>query len=474
MADIAAASAPSPDAAQNHHLSRSLNLRDLVLAQVLCVVGSSWVGIAAGLGRAQALVWITAMLLFYLPMAAAAFYLNREMPLEGGLYVWARRAFGDRIGFLTAWNIWAYALCVGAAILYAFPTEFSYLIGPAAAWLPESTAARLLIPLAILGLLTAASLRGLELGRWIHGVSGTAMIAVFAVLILTPLVSLALHRPIHWAPLAVALPHWNTYTVALMGQMFGALCGLEYVALMAGEARAPMRNISLSVVIASPVICAMFILGTCAVLAYHEAHPAMPVDFIAPIPQTMRLAFGETGFGSVCAMAAILLVQCRLLGAVSLLFSGATRLPMTAGWDHLVPPWFARLSPRRHVPVNSIWFSSAVVAAFIVLASIGAAAREAYQVLGNASVQFYMLSYVAMFAIPLGGPQNLRRGIPVWVRLTAVSGIAFTLFCFVMTAFPFVDVVNARTYAAKILGCTLVVNLLGWAFYALRSPRHRS
>jgi amino acid transporter len=290
-------------------------------------------------------------------------------------------------------------------------------------------------------------------------------------LILPPLVALARHQPIHWAPLEVATPHWNTYTVALMGQMFGALCGLEYVALMAGEARAPMRNISLSVVIASPIICAMFILGTCAVLAYHETHPATPIDFIAPIPQTMRLALGANGFGSICAVAAILLVQCRLLGATSLLFSGASRLPMTAGWDHLVPPWFARLSARHRVPVNSIWFSSAVVASFLVLASIGAAAREAYQVLSNASVQFYMLSYVAMFAIPLAGPQTLRRGIPIWVRLTSVSGIAFTLFCFVMTAFPFVDVVDARGYATKVLGCTLVVNLLGWVFYALRSKR---
>src|ERR1700743_697358 len=70
-------------------------LRDLVLTQVLCVVGSSWVGIAAGLGRAQALTWIAAMVLFYLPMAVSVIYLNREMPLEGGLYVWARTAFGD-------------------------------------------------------------------------------------------------------------------------------------------------------------------------------------------------------------------------------------------------------------------------------------------------------------------------------------------------------------------------------------------
>ena len=35
-----------------------MGLRDLVLAQVLCVVGSSWVGVAAVLGGAQALTWV--------------------------------------------------------------------------------------------------------------------------------------------------------------------------------------------------------------------------------------------------------------------------------------------------------------------------------------------------------------------------------------------------------------------------------
>ena len=38
-----------------NHLSRQLNLRDLVFSQVLCVVGRAWVGIAAGLGHAQTL-----------------------------------------------------------------------------------------------------------------------------------------------------------------------------------------------------------------------------------------------------------------------------------------------------------------------------------------------------------------------------------------------------------------------------------
>src|SRR5215475_14956719 len=75
-------------------LRKELRLSDLVMAQVLCVVGSSWVGIAAKLGRAHVAFWLGAMLLYYMPLAVVVIYLNRMMPLEGGLYQWAKSGFG--------------------------------------------------------------------------------------------------------------------------------------------------------------------------------------------------------------------------------------------------------------------------------------------------------------------------------------------------------------------------------------------
>jgi amino acid transporter len=460
-----------PTPAESHALPRQLTLRDLVLAQILNVVGSAWVGVAAGLGRAQAVVWISAMLVFYVPMAVSVYFLNREMPLEGGLYVWARKSFGDFAGFLTAWNIWAYGLSVAAAILDAIPTEFAYLIGPKAAWLPESHWGSAAVLGTVVAALTVTSLYGLSLGRWIHSISGAAMVAVFILLIATPFWALAHHVPLHYAPLAMQFPKANLRSLAFMGQMFGALCGLEFIAILAGEAKAPSRNIGLSVVIASPIICGMFIFGTGAVLAFHQFHANVPIDFIAPIPQTLRFAFGNAGAGNLLAMLAIIFVQMRLLGATSLIFTGVARLPMTAGWDHLIPEWFARLSKRRQVPTNSILVSAAIVALLLLLGNLGVKAAEAFQVLSNASTQFYCLAYLAMFAIPLVGARLLRKRLPTWVAVTSAIGFAFTVFCLILEAYPFIDVANPRTYAAKIVGTTLLTNIVGILFYVTRSRK---
>lgn len=464
---------PSTPAAE-HGLQRQMGLRDLVLAQVLCVVGSSWVGVGAVLGNAQALTWVAAMLLFYFPMAAVVIGLNRIMPLEEGLYVWAHRAFGQLGGFLTAWNLWVYGIAITAAILYAIPTELAYMIGPTAAWLPENQLASVAIVGIIVAAITVAAVFGLEWGKWIHNIGGMAMITLFAGLILLPAWAAWQHRSgqpgtIHGMGIAFALPPHNLRSLALFGQMLvGALSGLEYIAIFSGESRQPERNIARSVWIASPIICAMFILGTSSVLAF--AKPGS-IDLIAPIPQTLRIALGNSGVWNLVVVSAILMLQLRLLGAASYLFAGVTRLPMAVGWDNLLPQWFTRLHPRRKTPVNSILCTFALVMTLLLLATIGVRAQEAFQVLSNASLTHYALMYMVMFAIPMAGSTALRKLLPGWLKWVSLVGFCASLFSLLISTYPFVDVVNPLGYAAKIAGTVLISNAAALIFYKLRNRR---
>jgi amino acid transporter len=456
---------PAPNSG-SHGLHRSLSLFDLVLTQILFVVGSGWVGFAALLGRAQAVYWITAMAIFYLPMAASVVLLNREMPLEGGLYSWARIAFGDFPGFLVAWNIWVYSLGVAAVILFSLPSEIGYLLGPSGAHLAQNPLQSNLILLTVLALLTLASLFGLEFGKWFHNLGGAAIVCVFALLILLPLVALLRHQPIHWEPLPLALPTLSRHAFATVGlMMIGGLAGLEYIAILAGETQAPARTIGRSVQLASPIICLLFILGTSSVLAF--AHGA--VNIIAPIPQTFRLALGNSGWGNLLAIAAIAALQLRLIGTASLVLTGASRLALTAGWNHLLPRWFTRIHPRRKTPANAILFTSLLVLAILLAASFNSRIQEAFQLMIVASVAHYALAYMAMFAIPLLASATLRQRFPRWLRFTSAVGFASTFFSLIVSIFPVVPVPSPLAYAAKIILFTAASNLAATAFYTLRA-----
>jgi hypothetical protein len=50
-------------------------------------------------------------------------------------------------------------------------------------------------------------------------------------------------------------------------------------------------------------------------------------------------------------------------------------------------------------------------------------------------------------------------------------GLFATLFSLLISAYPFVDVVDPRVYAAKILGTTLISNIIGYTFYRVRNRR---
>src|SRR6058998_1036402 len=172
-------------------LKKPLGLSDLVLTQILFVVGSSWVGGAAKLGPSHLFFWLLAILLFYILQAAVVIYLNRLMPLEGGLYQWAKLGFNEFAGFIVAWNLWLLSITVIALGGMFVTTNISYAIGPGAAWMPDSKWCVSFISTALVAGLGWACVRGLSLGKWLHNLGAFAMLIVYAALIFLPLVGLA-------------------------------------------------------------------------------------------------------------------------------------------------------------------------------------------------------------------------------------------------------------------------------------------
>ena len=244
-------------------LRKELGLWDLVLAQVLCVVGSSWVGVAAKLGRAHVVFWLAAMLTFYVPLAAVVIYLNRLMPLEGGLYQWAKQGFGEMAGFLIAWNLWAYAVVVVGAIIFVVPTDLGYMLGPAWGWLAANRWATLALTGSVMAGITAVAVRGLDIGKWLHNAGSVMILLAYVILLGLPVWALLRGAITHFEPLPWEWPKADWFSLAIFGQMtVGALSGFEYVAILAGECRGAARTIGQSVAISAPVIAVMFILGT--------------------------------------------------------------------------------------------------------------------------------------------------------------------------------------------------------------------
>jgi amino acid transporter len=451
---------------------KELGLRDLVLTQIVFVVGTAWVGAAAKLGPSQVVFWLLAILLFYFPLATVVIYLNRLMPLEGGLYQWARLGFNDFTGFMVAWNLWLLGITVMAGTGLIVATNLSYAIGPSAAWMPGSKWFVSIINCVLVIALVLVTLRGLALGKWIHNAGAVMLMVIYAALIIIPFVSHSRLAGGSYHPLAIAVPAVSIFSLNIFSKMaLGALSGFEYVAILAGETRAPVRNVGLSVLIAAPVIALMFILGTSSVLAFVQNNN---IDLIGPVPQVLSMGFHSYGFVSLIVSVSILMLLGRSIALVSIYFIGNTRLPMVAGWDNLLPSWFARLHSNYKTPVNSIIFVGLVTLAFALASLIGVGAQEAFQLLENAAGVFYAIAYMILFAIPIFGLKALGVRTPLWLQMVAGCGFLVSLLYAVLTVVPIVEVGSRFSFAMKIIVVTAAANAIGAGIFAAgKRPKNR-
>src|SRR5258706_16030139 len=80
-------------------LPRVMNLRDVVLFNLTAIVGLRWLTTAASqFGLASLLMWVLAMMVFFIPSAIAVRELADIDPGSGGMYRWVTHAFGPRHG----------------------------------------------------------------------------------------------------------------------------------------------------------------------------------------------------------------------------------------------------------------------------------------------------------------------------------------------------------------------------------------
>jgi len=448
---------------------KELGLFDLVLTQVVFVVGTFWVGWAAKLGHEQSMFWILAIVTFYVPLAVAVIFLNRLMPYEGGLYQWSKLAFNDFVAFMVGWNLWVFAITILAGTGLVVTTNLSYAIGPAAAWIRDSRLMILVISFLLVTAMVFAATRGLALGKWVHNVGGVVHMITFAALILLPLFAISRAMGSGYQPFSLQFPTFTEYNVNVASKLaLGALTGFEYIAIAAGETRAPARNIGRSVVISAPIIAAMFILGTSSVVAFI---PRDRVDVIGPIPQVLSIGFGSLGWVGAIGSIAILGIAVRTIALMSLYFVGNTRLPMVAGWDRLLPAWFSRLHSKYKTPINSIIFVGLVTMVIAVASLTGVHAHEAFQLIDNAGGIFYALTYLVLFAIPLFGMKALGVRAPWWLKIACASGFIVTLIYIRFAIAPITEVEDLRAFALKIIATVVIANAVGLGIYVLRKRK---
>ena len=470
----------APAGESKPQLRRSMGFWDVLLFNIAAVLGPRWIAAAGHNGASSISLWLLAALLFFVPGAFVINELSSRFPEQGGLYAWARDAFGPFHGFVAGWTYWIYTVFYFPGLLLASASMCAYIFpgrGPA---LAEGRGFLLWVSLLLLLVAVGLNIIGLNIGKWLQNAGGIGTYLPLVILAAVAVVVAFGHGSVTRFSLAAMRPTWNWDTVNFWSQIAFAFTGLELVSCMAEEVRDPRRTLPRAVFASGALIAFMYIAGTFAVLALA---PASSIDPKSGVFQAITMGSAALRVGFIGVLAA-LLVTAGNAGGVGSTVAGVARVPFQVGIDRYLPAAFGRIHPRWKTPWISILVQAALSGAILLLSQINETTRGAYQVLIDAAIILYFIPFLYMFAavIKLAGRKDraenphavLIPGGKLGVRLCGGLGFLVVVLGIAVSFVPPGDATSKLGFELKLVLGTSISVLIGLLLYWRGASRARA
>lgn len=460
--------------AEKSKLRRALGFTDLVLFYIVAIVSLRWVATAAKVGPSAIIIWLSAFVFLFVPLALAVMELSSRYPEEGGLYVWTKRAFGDFHGFLAGWMYWWSNIVYFPGLLFFAAGNAAYVI-PRYAYLSENKTYIAILSLVGLAIALWLNLVGLNVGKWLSNAGGL-LGTWLPVLMLVGLGALA------WLKFGSASDFslrnlkpqvGNIYDIVFWSNIAFAFGGLESASFMGEEVRNARRTIPRALLVAGAMITFIYIAGTVSLLV---ALPQEQTNGLSGIIDAIKVTGERVAgqrLGTLLGSLGALLQVIGYIGGVGAWMAATARLPFVAGLDRYLPAAFGSIHPKWGTPYVALLVQSALAALFIVLAKVaGETAEQAYLILVSLGIIAYFIPYLYLFASLIvlqrePAPDGVLR-IPGGRKGAYPAGIAgsalITLSLF-LACIPGAEVTNKRTFFGVIFGTVSITMLLGILIY---------
>lgn len=456
-------------------LKRGIRFRDLVLFYVVSGLSVRWTASAAAAGPSILVVWLGALVGFFIPLAASVMELSSRHPDEGGLYVWTREAFGHASGFMAAWAYWMSNLPYFSGVLYFGAASTLFAFGARGRGLAANSTYYLVFSVAWLAIITLLNIRGVNVGKWLNNITSLGAILPLVVLLILATGSYARFGPATHFSASNLAPHWSIGNAIFWSSVFFAFGGVEAGSAMGDEIQNPRRVIPWAILIGGSILAIGYIGGTTALLV------ALPSEAVGGPDGFVNGIHGLTSrLGVEWLLAPVaLLVGLNSVGGAAAYLSSTSRLPFVAGIDHYLPPPFAWVHPRYRTPwvaIVSYGLAGTVVA---LLGQAGTTVRGAYDVLVSMAIILYFLPYLFLFASMIrlqrepAGPEVRRvpGGKPVSIAL-ASTGLVSTSLTIFLSVFPAGDDPHKVMAVLKVVGGTAI--MIGIGFLLLLIAHYKS
>ena len=461
--EVTAPSTPADKEAPR--LRRVLGRWDLVLLFVVAVFNLNVVPSIAANGGVTVWLWIISLVLFFWPQGIAVIELAQRYPGEGGVYLWAKKEFGDFHGFLSGWCYWTNNMMYVPTIMLYFVGVSVFVLGPGHQLLADNKMFALSASIALLAILVVLNVIGLGVGKWINNVGAIGTFAAAAVLIgLGAIVWFRFGTSVTAADFQI--PANPRFVLNSFGVICFGLVGLELASIMGDEIENPGRILP-GAVAWGGVLSGLLYIG--ATLTLLIAVSKQDISVLQGVVQAVSHMAGRVGSGWIVAPFAFVL-SVSIAGIGSAWLAGSARIPFVAGLDSYMPSWLGKVHPRYATPYAALIVHALVSLILVVVNFTAAGVQETFQKLLSLAVVLQLVPFLYMFGALLKiatqpSFTKVQYGKPI-LLFAGASGLVTTTLGIALAFFPAAQITSILSYEVWMFGGTLLfVGLAAFFFF---------
>jgi amino acid transporter len=455
-------------------LNRALGLRDLVLFNLVAVVGLRWLATAAKSGPSALALWVLAAVFFFVPQGLVVTELSSRFPQEGGIYQWTKRALGEKHGYVCGWCYWINNVLYYPNLLISTAVIATYVVGKGDSALASDWTYVLTATLACLWLAVLMNIVGVGTGKWLQNAGGIGTYIPGLILIALGAIAVATQRapanPITARNIVPDLS--NLGELNLWASIAFAFAGLELSSAMGGEVRDPRRTLPRAILIAAPLIALVYILGTGALL---WLVPTGDINIVSGFLQATEAGARQLSptlwWLAPLAAAAYTVGN---IGGVGAWLTGPARVAFAIGLDKYFPPAFGRVHPKWKTPYVAILVQASLATIFLLVSVLGkgTTVEKAYLILLDTQLLIYFIPYCYLFISFLlhrrtpAPPETVRvPGGTLGAWAVGLSGLLVTMLAMIVAMIPPSGDEQPLLFEIKVIGGALAFVGIGGVVY---------
>jgi glutamate:GABA antiporter len=381
---------------------------------------------SATFGWGAVTVYLLPALFFLLPVGCVSAELATSN--RGGIFVWVRDAFSDRLGFQATWFVFANSVTLYPALLSFGAAALATAFGRPD--LASNGAYVGVVVLVVFWLATWIVSRGMNSATGMANIGlalGTIIPAVCLIFFMFAWLIAGKPNQIPFSSGDLTPPVHGLSSIALIVGTFIAFAGLELNAVHIDHLKGKPQNYLKAVLLAAVLVVVMYLLGS---IAISVAVPDSSLQLTSGASQAFTVYADGFGIPHASNLLSAMLVFGAFAASIAWI-AGPSRSMLLVGRAGYLPKVFQKTN-KNDMQMPILLLQGVIVTILSLVFVVAPNTSSAFALLQDMGVILYMCMYVFMFASAIklrrSDPDRERpikiRGLPVIAAVGIVSCLA--------------------------------------------------